>query len=161
MGLVQVLVVCLALAALGVLGNPRPGATQDSPQAPGGSYAGLLSALQEPEEKRAPRRWDKWGFGSDGYLYDFVKRAQPLPKRFDSSRWGGGSDGHLYDFAKRFDSSRWGGGSDGHLYDFAKRFDSSRWGGGSDGHLYDFAKRFDSSRWGGGSDGHLYDFAKK
>ena len=87
------------------------------------------------------QRWDRWGFGSDGYLYDFVKRAQPLPKRFDSSRWGGGSDGHLYDFAKRFDSSRWGGGSDGHLYDFAKRFDSSRWGGGSDGHLYDFAKK--------------------
>ena len=43
--------------------------------------------------------------------------------RFDSSRWGGGSDGHLYDFVKRgFQPSRWGSGSDGHLYDFAKRF---------------------------------------
>merc|ERR1712127_1129693 len=98
----------------------------------------------------------RWASGSDGHLYDFVKR-------FDASRWGGGSDGHLYDFAKRFDASRWGGGSDGHLYDFVKRdgekrFDASRWGGGSDGHLYDFAKRagekrFDASRWGGGSDG--------
>merc|ERR1719339_370865 len=76
-------------------------------------------------------------------------------KRFDSSRWGSGSDGHLYDFVKRgFQPSRWGSGSDGHLYDFAKRFDASRWGGGSDGHLYDFAKRnlmakrpFDASRW--------------
>ena len=43
-------------------------------------------------------------------------------RRFDASRWGGGSDGHLYDFVKRgFQPSRWASGSDGHLYDFAKR----------------------------------------
>merc|ERR1712222_222326 len=90
------------------------------------AYGQILPALNPAglRDKRA-RKWDhsnRWGFGSDGYLYDFVKRFGPS-KKFDSSRWGTGSDGYLQDFvpSKRFDSSRWGGGSDGHLYDFAKK----------------------------------------
>jgi len=111
------------------------------------TYGQLLPVLSPGLRDKRARKWDhsnRWGFGSDGYLYDFVKR-------FDSSRWGGGSDGHLYDFAKRQSGS------------LSKKFDPSRWDTGSDGYLQDFApnKRFDSSRWGGGSDGHLYDFAKK
>ena len=74
-------------------------------------------------------------------------------RRFDASRWGGGSDGHLYDFVKRgFQPSRWASGSDGHLYDFAKRLGDSndkentntkqkdKMGSGSVGHLYDFVQ---------------------
>ena len=74
-------------------------------------------------------------------------------RRFDASRWGGGSDGHLYDFVKRgFQPSRWASGSDGHLYDFAKRLGDSndkentntkqkdKMGSGSVGHLYDIVQ---------------------
>ena len=73
-------------------------------------------------------------------------------RRFDASRWGGGSDGHLYDFVKRgFQPSRWASGSDGHLYDFAKRLGDNdkentntkqkdKMGSGSVGHLYDFVQ---------------------
>jgi len=137
-GLFQVFVLCLLVINLTIAEEEiQEGATE---------YRQLLPALSPGLRDKRARKWDhsnRWGFGSDGYLYDFVKR-------FDSSRWGGGSDGHLYDFAKR------SGG-------LSKMFDSSRWGSGSDGYLQDFApsKRFDSSRWGGGSDGHLYDFAKK
>ena len=69
-------------------------------------------------------RYDIWrGFGSDGYLYDFVKKrserstqdygeplslflpkAKPVFHRFQRSRYdiwrGFGSDGYLYDFVK-------------------------------------------------------------
>ena len=70
-------------------------------------------------------RYDIWrGFGSDGYLYDFVKRSdrntenyqrqedplvlpqtKPVFHRFQRSRYdiwrGFGSDGYLYDFVKK------------------------------------------------------------
>jgi len=138
-GIFQVLVVCLLVLNLTIADEEvQEGATE-------AGYGQILPALSPGLRDKRARKWDhsnRWGFGSDGYLYDFVKR-------FDSSRWGGGSDGHLYDFAKRSGPS--------------KKFDSSRWGTGSDGYLQDFvpSKRFDSSRWGGGSDGHLYDFSKK
>jgi len=76
------------------------------------------------------KKWDKWGmgFGSDGYLYDFVKRA---PKYVSPKYFGMGSDGYLYDFVKRAPRSRgygpgyrkynYGFGSDGYLYDFVKK----------------------------------------
>jgi len=140
-GIFQVLVVCLLVFNLTIAAEEevQGGATE-------AEYGQILPALSPALRNKRARKWDhsnRWGFGSDGYLYDFVKR-------FDSSRWGGGSDGHLYDFAKRSGPP-------------SKKFDSSRWGTGSDGYLQDFvpSKRFDSSRWGGGSDGHLYDFAKK
>ena len=48
------------------------------------------------------QRYDKWGygFGSDGYLYDFVKRSQDKRAR-NYDVWGFGSDGYLYDFVRR------------------------------------------------------------
>jgi len=136
-GVFQVLVLCLL--ALNLVGAAEEEVQEEATES---VYGQILPVLNPALRDKRARKWDhsnRWGFGSDGYLYDFVKR-------FDSSRWGGGSDGHLYDFAKRsknFDSSRWGSGSDGYLQDFvpSKRFDSSRWGGGSDGHLYDFAKK--------------------
>ena len=45
--------------------------------------------------KRSTVADDRWGYGSDGYLYDFAKRT-PMDAM---SRYG--SDGYLYDFAKR------------------------------------------------------------
>ena len=75
------------------------------------------------------QRYDRWGygFGSDGYLYDFVKRGDNKRAR-SYNPWGFGSDGYLYDFVKkRGDSKRartynpWGFGSDGYLYDFVKK----------------------------------------
>ena len=66
------------------------------------------------------------GFGSDGYLYDFVKRS---PKYSSPKYFGYGSDGFLYDFVKRAPRMRgpgyrrynYGFGSDGYLYDFVKK----------------------------------------
>jgi len=99
-------------------------------------YQQHQEALEDPQhfvEEARPvhqKKWDKWGmgFGSDGYLYDFVKRAPKYssPKFFDM-----GSDGYLYDFVKRAPRSRgygpgyrkynYGFGSDGYLYDFVKK----------------------------------------
>merc|ERR1719397_1347076 len=47
------------------------------------------------------KKWDRYGlgFGSDGYLYDFVKRSSKRANRkYD---YGFGSDGYLYDFVKK------------------------------------------------------------
>merc|ERR1711953_1294852 len=117
-GLFQVFVLCLLVINLTIAEEEiQEGATE---------YRQLLPALSPGLRDKRARKWDhsnRWGFGSDGYLYDFAKRSGGLSKKFDSSRWDSGSDGYLQDFApsKRFDSSRWGGGSDGHLYDFAKK----------------------------------------
>ena len=65
------------------------------------------------------------GFGSDGYLYDFVKRS---PRFVDEPRYYGyGNGGYLSDNAKRaprnpfYKKYRYGFGSDGYLYDFVKK----------------------------------------
>ena len=74
------------------------------------------------------QKWDRYGygFGSDGYLYDFVKRS---PK-YAPDYYGYGSDGFLYDFAKRAPRSRY--------YPKSRNY---RYGFGSDGYLYDFVKK--------------------
>lgn len=74
------------------------------------------------------KKWDRYGygFGSDGYLYDFVKRS---PK-YAPDYYGYGSDGFLYDFAKRASRSRY--------YPKSRNY---RYGFGSDGYLYDFVKK--------------------
>ena len=97
------------------------------------------------------QRYNKniWGFGSDGYLYDFVKKRSP-----NNDIWGFGSDGYLYDFTKRSPNYRYlnednlvAPGSERHPSDFAKRSQGKRarndniWGFGSDGYLYDFVRR--------------------
>ena len=67
------------------------------------------------------RRWT-WSFLYWRWRWCQQEQFFENNRRFDASRWGGGSDGHLYDFVKRgFQPSRWASGSDGHLYDFAKR----------------------------------------
>ena len=45
------------------------------------------------------QKWDRYGlgFGSDGFLYDFVKRT---PTSKYNKYNGFGSDGYLYDFTK-------------------------------------------------------------
>ena len=64
---------------------------------------------------RSPKN-NYFGGGSDGYMFDFVKRA---PK---NDYFGGGSDGYMYDFAKRAPKNNYfGGGSDGYIYDFVKK----------------------------------------
>ena len=49
------------------------------------------------------QRYDKWGygFGSDGYLYDFVKKRSQDKRARNYDVWGFGSDGYLYDFVRR------------------------------------------------------------
>ena len=42
-----------------------------------------------------------WGFGSDGYLYDFVKKRSQDKRARNYDVWGFGSDGYLYDFVRR------------------------------------------------------------
>merc|ERR1712012_538325 len=91
--------------------------------------------LEDPQQyhseavRAAPqKKWDRYGmgFGSDGYLYDFVKRS---PKYSSPKYFGYGSDGFLYDFVKRAPRMRgpgyrkynYGFGSDGYLYDFVKK----------------------------------------
>ena len=66
------------------------------------------------------QKWDRYGmgFGSDGYLYDFVKRA-PRTQRFYSPKYFGmGSDGYLYDFVKRAPSRSRGPGYRRYNYGF-------------------------------------------
>lgn len=67
------------------------------------------------------------GFGSDGYLYDFVKRSVS-PRFVEEPRYYGyGNGGYLSDNAKRaprnpfYKKYRYGFGSDGYLYDFVKK----------------------------------------
>ena len=67
------------------------------------------------------------GFGSDGYLYDFVKRSA-MPRFIEEPRhYGYGNGGYLNDYAKRaprnpfYKKYRYGFGSDGYLYDFVKK----------------------------------------
>merc|ERR1711971_1546692 len=95
-GIFQVLLVSLLVLNLTIADEEvQEGATE-------AGYGQILPALSPGLRDKRTRKWDhsnRWGFGSDGHLYDFVKR-------FDSSRWGGGSDGHLYDFAKRDGPSR-------------------------------------------------------
>ena len=76
------------------------------------------------------QRYDRWGygFGSDGYLYDFVKKRSGNKRARTYNPWGFGSDGYLYDFVKKSGDSKrartynpWGFGSDGYLYDFVKK----------------------------------------
>ena len=127
------------------------------------------------------QKYDRWGhgFGSDGYLFDFVKRSGE--KSFEDTEndkdgvktnarspknyyFGSGSDGHMYDFVKRVPKNDYfGGGSDGYMYDFAKRAPKNNYfGGGSDGYMYDFVKRAPKNNYfGGGSDGYMYDFVKR
>ena len=47
------------------------------------------------------QKWDRYGlgFGSDGFLYDFVKRT-PNPKYKNLFGTNFGSNGYLYDFTK-------------------------------------------------------------
>ena len=54
------------------------------------------------EEKRA-KNYNPWGFGSDGYLYDFVKRVVPVRRQTKRRMrdYGFGSDGYLYDFVRK------------------------------------------------------------
>jgi len=76
------------------------------------------------------KRYDRWGygFGSDGYLYDFVKRSDNNKRARTYNPWGFGSDGYLYDFVKKSGGNKraraynpWGFGSDGYLYDFVRK----------------------------------------
>ena len=76
------------------------------------------------------QRYDRWGygFGSDGYLYDFVKRSDNNKRARTYNPWGFGSDGYLYDFVKKSGGNKraraynpWGFGSDGYLYDFVRK----------------------------------------
>jgi len=64
------------------------------------------SPVLEYQDQEAPqmidqpqKKWDKYGlgFGSDGFLYDFVKRT---PNQKYNNYYGFGSDGYLFDFAK-------------------------------------------------------------
>merc|ERR1712012_289589 len=67
--------------------------------------------LEDPQQyhseavRAAPRKkWDRYGmgFGSDGYLYDFVKRAPRMRgPGYRKYNYGFGSDGYLYDFVKK------------------------------------------------------------
>ena len=85
------------------------------------------------EPKRSLKNAMMGSFGSDGYLYDFVKRSghkKRLGKEDFMADFG--SDGHLYDFVKKSYSQHNQGspkrslkhamlqdfGSDGYLYDF-------------------------------------------
>ena len=49
------------------------------------------------------QRYDRWGygFGSDGYLYDFVKKRSGNKRARSYNPWGFGSDGYLYDFVRK------------------------------------------------------------
>merc|ERR1712062_613447 len=95
------------------------------------------SPVLEYQDQEAPqmidqpqKEWDKYGlgFGSDGFLYDFVKRT---PTSKYNKYNGFGSDGYLYDFTKRRTRSspyrpyyrkyNYGFGSDGYLYDFVRK----------------------------------------
>ena len=59
------------------------------------------------------------GFGSDGYLYDFVKRAPKTQRSYYSPKFFGmGSDGYLYDFVKRNPSRSRGPGYRRYNYGF-------------------------------------------
>ena len=41
-----------------------------------------------------------WGFGSDGYLYDFAKRSSEIGAK-NPNMWGFGPNGFLNDFDQR------------------------------------------------------------
>ena len=66
------------------------------------------------------QKWDRYGmgFGSDGYLYDFVKRAPKTQSFYSPKYFGMGSDGYLYDFVKRAPSRIRGPGYRRYNYGF-------------------------------------------
>merc|ERR1711915_686474 len=55
--------------------------------------------IHQPLEYKE-KKYDRWGygFGSDGYLYDFVKKSNLVKRARSTNPWGFGSDGYLYDF---------------------------------------------------------------
>ena len=84
--------------------------------------------------------YDRWGhgFGSDGYLFDFVKRSKARSSADNESLLSGSTE-YLKGAPK---NDVFGYGSDGYLYDFVKRSPKNNYFGyGSDGYLYDFVKK--------------------
>merc|ERR1719186_1358989 len=68
----------------------------------------VMKIKQEKADRSMKKRYNNknmWGFGSDGYLYDFAKRSQEKRLPMDDM-WGFGSDGYLYDFTKRSQEKR-------------------------------------------------------
>jgi len=100
------------------------------PQAVHGYPHGGVEPRYRLAQVARDKRYDRWGygFGSDGYLYDFVKKRSGNKRARTYNPWGFGSDGYLYDFVKKSGDSKrartynpWGFGSDGYLYDFVKK----------------------------------------
>eukprot|EP00091_Calanus_sinicus_P014462 TRINITY_DN32011_c0_g1_i1.p1 TRINITY_DN32011_c0_g1~~TRINITY_DN32011_c0_g1_i1.p1 ORF type:complete len:142 (-),score=18.63 TRINITY_DN32011_c0_g1_i1:2-427(-) len=54
------------------------------------------------------KKYDRWGygFGSDGYLYDFVKKRSEDKRARTYNPWGFESDGFLYDLSGNRNFSR-------------------------------------------------------